>query len=269
MCLAFRNAAPYLGEWLLFHAASGVDYFLLYDNDSTDDFRPVVQPWIDAGRAELVPWPGYYQQMAIYDDSLGRARGRFTWLAFIDDDEFLFDVQGALLAEVLEGYADQVAALAVSWYLFGSAGRLRREPDLVIRRFQRRCRWLDQHHKCIVRPDRVTRSLAGGHLFETSGGYPILGQRGGVVTTATTPHPQEGRLRLHHYLTKSLEEMTERRTSRDIGTGDRPKLPLEQWLQNERGWNDVEDAAALVLLPRMQAIAAAMGMDFGCAVGCT
>ena len=53
------------------------------------------------------------------------------------------------------------------------------------------------------------------------------------------------------------------RRSRDIGTGDRPKLPLEQWLQNERGWNDVEDAAALVLLPRMQAIATTLGVDFG------
>jgi hypothetical protein len=75
-CLVFRNSARYLREWLLFHTAAGVDFFHLYDNDSEDDFESVIEPWIRVGRAELVRWSGMFQQTAIYDDCLERARRR-------------------------------------------------------------------------------------------------------------------------------------------------------------------------------------------------
>lgn len=75
-CLAFRNTSEYLREWLLFHLASGVEHFWLYDNDSTDDHGPVVRPFVERGVVEVIGWPGYFQQTAIYDDCFARARER-------------------------------------------------------------------------------------------------------------------------------------------------------------------------------------------------
>ena len=56
VCLCFKDSASYLAEWLAFYRAVGVDRFYLYDNGSTDDYRPIVEPYIERGLA--VPGSG-------------------------------------------------------------------------------------------------------------------------------------------------------------------------------------------------------------------
>lgn len=247
----FRNAGKYLREWLLFHTAAGVDYFYLYNNDSEDDFATVVAPWVRRGRAEVIDWPGVLQQGPAFDDCIVRARGRAQWLALLDDDEFLFDSRGEPLGEVLRAYP-AVGGVAVSWYLYGTSGRIYEEPEHVIRRFVRRRKEIDQHHKCIVRPDRVTRTLVLGHLAECQPGYTIVDQLNRPVTTPTSPTPAVERLRINHYLTKSVMEMIARRTARDPITGERPRRSLLEWLASEKDWNMVEDTSAQQFLGRME-----------------
>ncbi len=251
----FRNAGKYLREWLLFHTAAGVDRFYLYNNDSDDDFAAVVEPWVRRGLAEVIDWPGALQQGPAFDDCIRRARGHATWLALLDDDEFLFDSRGEPLGEVLRAYPD-VGGLAVSWYLYGTSGRIYEEPDYVVRRFVRRRAEIDQHHKCIVRPERVTRTLVLGHLAECVPGYTIVDQLNRPVTTPTSATPARERLRINHYLTKSVMEMIARRTARDPITGDQPRRSLIEWLTSEKDWNMVEDASAQRFLGRMESVAA-------------
>ena len=52
----FRNEADYLKEWIEFHLMVGVDRLFLYDNNSSDNFRPILRPYIDCERAVLIPW---------------------------------------------------------------------------------------------------------------------------------------------------------------------------------------------------------------------
>jgi hypothetical protein len=238
----------------LFHTAAGIDYFFLYNNDSEDDFRPIVAPWINRNKAELIEWPGKHQQTPIYDDCLERSRGRVDWLAFIDDDEFLFDSEGDPLGAVLRNYSN-FAGLTVSWFLYGTSGRIYHEPEYVISRFTRRRFEIDQHHKCIVQPSRIIRSNHVGHMLEPKEGEIIVDQGRNIVTTPTTTSPFGGRLRINHYLTKSVMELIERRTSRDILTGDKVKLPLNEWLLHEKDWNAVEDLSAQNFLGRMEFLA--------------
>lgn len=252
-CLAFRNAARYLREWLLFHLAAGVDRFYLYDNESDDDFTAVLAPFlgVQAGRVplvELIHWPGYFQQNAIYDDCLRRARGEVEWLAFIDDDEFLY-ADGSSLGAFLAPFAGQ-AGVAVCWQLYGSSHHLYSADEWVIRRFTRRAATPDRHVKCIVRPLAVVRALVGGHQFETTGAA-IVDEDLRPIAGPFASHPSARRVRINHYLIKSMEELAVRRSSRDIGTGDRLKLPLAEWIRRDRNWNEVADESALQFQPRM------------------
>lgn len=261
-CLAFRNAAPYLREWLLFHAAVGVQRFYLYNNDSTDDFARVLEPFRGSAspvQVELIAWPGYFQQNAIYDDCLRRATasGDVQWLAFIDDDEFLYATSGESLPEVLRGF-EAFASVAVCWQLYGSSGHIHADERWVIRRFTRRAAGPDQHVKCIVQPARIVRAIAGGHLFEPRAGFVGVDEHKRPLTDSLTPSPSTDVLRVNHYLIKSIEEMIARRTSRDIGYGDKAKLPLLEWLRLDRGWNAVEDATAQTVEPRMRELDAAL-----------
>jgi len=247
-CLAFRNAAPYLREWLLFHLVVGFEKFYLYDNDSTDNWRDVVesvnritktgQPVVEA-----IAWPGYFQQNAIYDDCIKRAKNEVKWLAFIDDDEFLYPSADDRLVDILDHF-DEFAGVAACWYLFGSSGNIYAADGLITERFTRRCALPDQHVKCVVQPARVIRAIAGGHQFEPAPGFAMVDENKNLMSGALTSAPTANLLRVNHYLVKSIEELVERRTSRDIGYGDKLKLPLVEWIRLDRGWNQVEDRTA-------------------------
>lgn len=191
-CLAFRNAAPYLREWLLFHLSVGFDRFYLYNNDSTDDYAESLRPFLGATtggrqRFELIDWPGYIQQNAIYDDCLRRAEHDVEWLAFIDDDEFLSPQPGYSLPALLKEYK-AYAGVAACWTIYGTSGRLYHESAPVISRFTRRAARPDQHVKCIVQPSLVKRALVGAISSKR--------RRASRLLTKTSRQPA-GRLRPH------------------------------------------------------------------------
>ena len=42
-----KNAGPYIKEWLDYHLLAGVEHFFIYDNDSLDNMKEVLQPYIE------------------------------------------------------------------------------------------------------------------------------------------------------------------------------------------------------------------------------
>ena len=96
-CLMFKDAAPYLDEWLRFHCRVGFDHFYLYDNDSSDDYTAVLRPLQDRGHITLHGWPGASQQERAFQHAIDNYRHEARWMAFLDDDEFLFSPQNANL----------------------------------------------------------------------------------------------------------------------------------------------------------------------------
>lgn len=73
------------------------------------------------------------QQCAIYRHALRACRATTRWLAFIDIDEFYNRSNIPISPHFsVNEYARQIVA---HWVHFGSSGRLRYTPDLVIKRF--------------------------------------------------------------------------------------------------------------------------------------
>lgn len=57
ICAIFKNEAPWLKEWLVYHRTIlKVDRFYLYNNQSTDHYKEILQPFIEEGLVELVQW---------------------------------------------------------------------------------------------------------------------------------------------------------------------------------------------------------------------
>ena len=45
ICAIFKNEAPWLKEWIIYHhKVLGVKHFYLYNNDSTDNFIEILSP---------------------------------------------------------------------------------------------------------------------------------------------------------------------------------------------------------------------------------
>jgi hypothetical protein len=95
VCAIFKNEAPFLDEWLTVHNALGVGHFYLYNNQSTDSYRTILEPWIRRGVVTLIDWSdsggiGITGQVNAYNHCIRRFRMHARWIAFIDTDEFLF-----------------------------------------------------------------------------------------------------------------------------------------------------------------------------------
>lgn len=242
-CLCFKNSASYLAEWLAFYTALGVEHFYLYNNESTDAHEDVVAPYVAAGAATVIDFPGVGMQQAMYEHCLRSFGSRTRWLMFCDDDEFLFPLRDLSLPAALANY-EKFAGVAVAWMLYGSSGHWARPRGLVIENYAMRFAVPDHHLKCIVDPRRVVRPLVVGHQFECVPGEVVVDENGEPVSGPLHPHPTANILRINHYLTKSRTELIERRKRIQVNTGKVSPLSIDEWLQLEASWNQVRDPIA-------------------------
>lgn len=65
-----KNEAPYIKEWLDYHLLAGVNHFYIYDNDSSDNQKEVLQPYVDAGIVTYIFYPGKARQYEAYNDAI-------------------------------------------------------------------------------------------------------------------------------------------------------------------------------------------------------
>ena len=116
VCAIAKNEGPYFREWIEWHLAQGVEKFYIYDNESTDGTREVLQPYIERGVVDYRYWPGYRRQLAAYDDCMDRYRFAARWIAFIDLDEFIVPLQNASIPAFLQRF-EPYAAVEVNWLI--------------------------------------------------------------------------------------------------------------------------------------------------------
>jgi glycosyl transferase family 92 len=238
-CLIFRDAASYLDEWLRFHLLVGVEHFYLYDNDSSDDYLPVIRPFCTGGKVTLTRWPGAFQQTNVYTHCLQRHSHSTRWMAYLDDDEFLFPAQAGTLPDALAAY-ESYAGVAACWLLFGSDGHRTRPPGFVTRSYRRRGGWVDQHVKCIVNPVKVSGPAVLAHSFHCLPGEVIVDENYQPIVGPFSCAPSANVFCLNHYLIKSHDEMVSRRTRRRADGPDGAHS-IEQWELFDSSYNAVED----------------------------
>jgi hypothetical protein len=277
ICAIFRDEAPYLEEWLRVHGGVGVDHFYLYDNGSRDDFRPILQPWLDKGAATLIDWPHEQGQLSAYADCLARRRRESRWIAFIDIDEFLFAPDGSDLPAILADF-EAFPGVGANWVVFGSGGHLHKPAGLVTRSYERRASFdlrvgferllrpgghprnmadyplFWAHVKSIVDPREVIR-VHTPHSFQyrnareavDENGVPI---RGGLLSSISAG-VSVNRLRVNHYWSKSLREL-ESKVLRGAATKSAYYTP-EFALRLERSLNAVVDRTIRPVVNRIYA----------------
>jgi len=110
--------------------------FFLYDNDSTDNFEEVLDPYIKQGIVSYIPWhtgiapyidPGSIPKHTGYPwtafkDCVNKSKGKVKWLGILDTDEFINtknDKSG--LKKILNKYENtNVALVTFKWRCFGT-----------------------------------------------------------------------------------------------------------------------------------------------------
>jgi hypothetical protein len=229
ICAIFRNEARYLREWLEFHLQVGVKRFHLYQNRSDDDYRSILDCYIDSGHVELIDWPRPPpSQIQAYQHFIDEHSGKPWWVAFIDCDEFLFSPSYTTVCEALEAVTGpDWGAVGINWMCFGASGQDQSATGLVIERFT----WRpadnfspNRHIKCVVRMDRAKTAGPTPHWFDVSGG--IYSETASELAEPLSARPAHSHLRINHYHTKSRQEYLER-IARGHADSERKRSPTE------------------------------------------
>jgi Glycosyltransferase family 92 len=245
VCLRFRDEARYLSEWLDYHLAAGIDHFFLYNNNSKDEFREVLQPYLKREVVTLIDWPFAPASPAAEEDCIRRAMGRFKWVGFIDADEFVVIRDGSSIFEFLERYS-QFAGVALHWYFFGSNGHKQRPETHVTEAYIRRRQHPDIHVKVFVQARYVTQCNNSHSWFFRDGKVAVNERKESV--RGSRGFPPTGELAwINHYYTKSEQDYYEKlnqKTTLDISGMQSPSRTSERMQHHLTDNNDIVCLAA-------------------------
>jgi hypothetical protein len=210
----FKNEARWVKEWIEYHKIMGVEHFYLYNNDSSDGYLHVLEPYIKSGLVEIIPWESRYApfhdprqpvqwvgfQLSAFNDCIQRTCGVAKWLALIDIDEYLFPHYGVeSLHTLLKTTDPDVGTLTFKWRCFGTSYFKRLPPhSLMVELLSMRA--LDSvaentHHKCIHRPEAVLYTLV--HEADLKSGYRVV-----------NIDPRD--IRINHYFLRDRESCIEK-----------------------------------------------------------
>ncbi len=122
----FQQEAPYLKEWIEYNKLMGVNHFYLYNNNSTDNYLQILQPYIDSNEVDLIERPSHRQaNLSSYRtealrDAIARSRDETRWLAIIDVDDFLLPLNWGSLTEMLDEHENYGQVIVMRRY-FGTS----------------------------------------------------------------------------------------------------------------------------------------------------
>lgn len=135
----FKNEGYVLEEWIKHHIWQGVEHFYLINNDSTDNYLEILQPYIDAEIVTLFNLSGQYKQVEYYNTVFQYVKNDTTWLMVIDIDEFYYCTIKPLKDFLQNDIEDKYNNITNVWKIFGSSGHIN-QPKNIRESFTHRVR---------------------------------------------------------------------------------------------------------------------------------
>ena len=203
-----KNEEPYLKEWIEYHKLIGVEHFYVYDNESNDNTKEVLKPYIDSGLITYLFFPGKNMQDAAYDHCCKHVGHETKWLAVLDLDEFLVLKQSKNLREFMAEFSD-CCQVSIHWVMYGSSGHVKMPKGGVLANFKTHAENPDFSPKSICDPRTVVE--CGAHYMWVCGKW--VNEDKEEFGKKKSSHPVN-KAQVNHYIIKSWEEFYNRKAPR-------------------------------------------------------
>ncbi len=243
LCLIFYNEGKYLKEWIEYHRIIGIDHFYLYNNNSTDNYIDVLQPYVDSGLVDVIFWKDKPGQMTAYFDCARRYREESEWIGFIDTDEFIVPIAHNNIKDFLAKFSSRGSVL-INWKCFGYNGKLDRNTDnLVTEDFTQTAEKYNQLGKCFwntkfAYKDDDPEDVMQVHYLRT------IGRKGKVIPVVNCfdivcneeyqfALKDVFPIQINHYVHKSYYEYSERKKAGRVATNGESYRNIYQFYQDE------------------------------------
>lgn len=117
MAVQIKNQGIDLFTWVAHYLSLGVEHIVVFDNDSGDNPKRILQPYISKGLVTYRTWPGEAVQFQAYTEAakMATAAGA-NWLGALDVDEWLFlERQHSSLNDLVMAVPDWCNSLQLNW----------------------------------------------------------------------------------------------------------------------------------------------------------
>lgn len=222
-----RNEADNFKEWIEYHKIMGVDKFYVYDNESTDNTKEILQPYIDSGIVEYIYFPGEKMQLAAYNHFIKNFNKDTKWATTIDLDEFIVSKKESLIS-FLQKQKNNVAQILLPWVFFGSNGHIKKPKGLVIENYTKRAKKAKMY-KSMFKPILTLNTNVHKHI--------VVGK---------TLHPNMKDIMVNHYYCKSWEEYQKRATRGDVFHGK--QFAINTFTKSKFEQNDINEITDTFIL---------------------
>jgi hypothetical protein len=216
----FKNETDYLVEWLEYHLYVGVEHFFLYDNDSGDNPRPLLDRYIRAQLVTYVFRGGIGVKIRVQNEALAAFGHESFWFAIIDIDEFLVPMTAKTIPDCLREFEGE-GGVALHQLHYGSSNREQKTKGLVIERFRMRSKLTNAFNgftKLVVRAECVQSMRI--HHAKWKNGFRSVDTHHRPFVRGWRGRSFHDRIRLNHYHLKSHWEF-DRKRRRGCGSGRR------------------------------------------------
>lgn len=149
ICSIFKNESESLVEWIEYHIIVGVEHFYLYNNNSNDNFRDILTPYIERGIVTLIEWPEYPGQVSAYNNCWNTFKSESKWIAFIDLDEYICPRYDNNVSIMLDRFS-KYPVIVMYWVMFGTSGELFRNKDKCL---------IEQLTSCYEKPVNIGKCI--------------------------------------------------------------------------------------------------------------
>ena len=247
ICAIFKNEDRFLKEWIEYHQIVGIEHFYLYNNGSTDNFREILQPYIEEGTVTLIDFPGEKMQFKAYADFYANYANKTQWVSFLDLDEFICPNTSLNIKDWIKSY-ERFPVILIYWKMFGTSGLMKHDDEKLVTEQYHVC-WDKMYHvgKCFFNTDYqiVNTSEAWFHqpviyyqfLWWKMKVYPInqfkkvsineLSKN--IITNEKTPPIQ-----INHYWSKAWDLYDAKRNRPSVNRGElKTRMPYFLWHENK------------------------------------
>jgi hypothetical protein len=146
LCLIaiFKNESHILKEWITHYLNQGVEKFFLIDNGSTDNYFPIIKPFIKKNFIYLVRDIKPHSQIELYNKYFLNLCKKYKWAILCDLDEFIYAKNGFNKISDYLQYINKyrnISLIFIPWKVFGSNGYNtlnKSQPESVIKSFTKR-----------------------------------------------------------------------------------------------------------------------------------
>ncbi len=230
-----KNEGPYIKEWLDYHLLAGVNHFYIYDNESPDNMKEILQPYIERGLVTYTFYPGKCRQVEAYNEAVQKYRFFCRYMTFLDGDEFIFPQGNKSIVEVVDEILSdkpQCGGIAINWRMFGSNHQDKADYSRgVLERFTHRADELHASVKTIANPRQIN------YLDTPHYAHYFLG--------LTTLYDCSDKIVINHYQLKSREEFfIKTQNCSDAAYGNDDYYSMSRFSHDKN--NDVFDDSILI-----------------------